>query len=91
VNCSDQRNTTRAAGNPQSTGIAGQLSDFAKARAFELGYRQVCLDVAADNAAVGFYQHLGFRTQVETRLPALDAQHGIGLHLHMVHDLAQTR
>lgn len=73
----------------QGTGIAGQLLKAARAQALEQGCAQICLDVAADNEAVGFYRHLGFYTEVETRVPLLDDKHGIGLHLHMVCDIAK--
>ena len=72
----------------QGAGIAGQLFKAAKDRAIEQGCAQICLDVAADNDAVGFYRHLGFRTEVETRVPVLDDDHGIGPHLHMVSDIS---
>ncbi|WP_216825910.1 GNAT family N-acetyltransferase [Sulfitobacter sp. SK012] len=75
--------------NAQGAGIAGQLFKAAKEQARAKGCAQICLDVAADNEAVGFYRHLGFRIEVETRVPLLDDEHGIGLHLHMVHDVAR--
>ncbi len=71
----------------QGAGIANLLFDAAEARALAKGCKQVCLDVAANNQAVGFYQHIGFRVEVETRVPILDDGHGIGLHLHMVRDI----
>ena len=71
----------------QGLGIASQLFTTAKAKALAQGCAQICLDVAADNEAVGFYQRLGFHTDVETRVPTLDDEHGIGLHRHMVCDL----
>ena len=73
----------------QGEGIAGQLFKAAKAQAFARGCAQICLDVAADNDAVDFYRYLGFHTEVETRVPVLDDEHGIGLHLHMVCDITQ--
>ncbi|WP_299356306.1 GNAT family N-acetyltransferase [uncultured Shimia sp.] len=72
----------------QGLGIAGRLFNAAKDRAIGLGCQQICLDVAADNEAVGFYRHLGFQTEVETRVPVLDDNHEIGLHLHMVCDIS---
>ncbi len=74
----------------QGEGIAGQLLKAAKAQALAKGCTQICLDVAADNEAVGFYRYLEFRTEVETRVPVLDDEHGIGLHLHMVCDIVQS-
>jgi ribosomal protein S18 acetylase RimI-like enzyme len=74
----------------QGAGIASQLFNAAEARAIERGCAQICLDVAADNAAVDFYRHLGFQTDVETRIPVLDENHGIGRHLHMVRDIAKV-
>lgn len=71
----------------QGAGIAGQLFAAAEARARAKGCTKISLDVAADNAAVGFYRHLGFQVDVETRVPVLEAAHGIGLHLHMVREI----
>lgn len=73
----------------QGLGVAAQLFNAAKAQALSKGCAQICLDVAADNDAVGFYQHLGFSTEVETRVPMLDTTHGIGTHLHMVCDISE--
>lgn len=73
----------------QGEGIAGQLFKAALAEAAARGCTQICLDVAADNDAVDFYKHIGFETEVETRIPVLDAEHGIGLHLHMGCDITQ--
>ncbi len=71
----------------QDAGVATRLLEAARAQAVSKGCTQVCLDVAADNDAVGFYRHMGFRVEVETRIPFLDDRHGIGLHLQMVRDL----
>lgn len=71
----------------QGQGVAVQLFNAAQAHARARNCSQICLDVAAENDAVGFYRHLGFRPEVETRVPVLDANHGIGTHLHMVFDL----
>lgn len=71
----------------QGEGVAMGLLEAAEARARERRCARLCLDVAADNAAVGFYRHVGFRVDVETRIPALDAAHGIGLHLHMEREI----
>ncbi len=73
----------------QGEGIAGKLFKAAKQQAVEQRCAQICLDVAADNDAVAFYRHLGFRTEVETRVPVLDNNYGIGLHLHMVCDISK--
>lgn len=73
----------------QGAGVATLLFQAASTQAAAKGCAQICLDVAADNEAVGFYRHLGFLTEVETRVPMLDEKHGIGLHLHMVCDIAQ--
>lgn len=71
----------------QGQGIAGDLFTAATKRAREKGCAQICLDVAVKNNAVGFYRHLGFVTEVETRVPELEENHDIGKHLHMVFDL----
>jgi len=73
----------------QGEGIAGQLFKAATAQALAQGCAHICLDVAADNEAVDFYRYLGFHTEVETRIPFLDDEHGIGLHLHMACDVTQ--
>lgn len=72
----------------QGAGVAGQLYQAAKAQALAQGCTQICLDVAANNDAVSFYQHLGFHIDVETRVPILEKKHGIGVHLHMVCNIA---
>ena len=71
----------------QGGGLARHLLDAAEARACASGCRHICLDVAADNEAVGFYQHIGFEVEIETRVPFLHDTHGIGPHLHMVRNL----
>ena len=68
-------------------GIAKELIAAAKKRAVEQGCSRICLDVAADNDAVGFYRHLGFDVEIETRVPFLEEAYSIGVHLHMVWDL----
>lgn len=71
----------------QGQGLASHLLDAAMARAREKGCGSICLDVAADNEAVGFYRHKGFHVEIETRVPYLADTHGIGRHLHMVRAL----
>ena len=71
----------------QGKGLAKILLDAGIARARAEGCDQICLDVSADNPAVAFYEHLGFATEVETRVPYLDETRGIGLHYHMVRGL----
>ena len=65
-------------------GLAKILLDAGMVRARDEGCDQICLDVSADNPAVAFYEHLGFVTEVETRVPHLDETRGIGIHYHMV-------
>jgi len=67
----------------QGGGVARKLLDAAQERAREAGCTHLCLDVAADNEAVAFYQHIGFATEIETRVPYLDTVQGIGAHYHM--------
>lgn len=71
----------------RGTGLASDLLDAAERRARDRGCTQLSLDVAADNAAVDFYRHKGFDVEIETRVPYLEKQHGIGLHFHMVRHL----
>lgn len=71
----------------QGKGLAKLLLEAGMSRAREQRCEQICLDVSADNPAVAFYEHLGFVTEVETRVPYLEENLGIGLHNHMVRGL----
>ena len=71
----------------QGEGLAKILLKAALNRALEKGCTSICLDVAADNAAVAFYQHLGFQVEIETCVPYLAQAQAIGLHYHMVRGL----
>ena len=66
------------------SGIGRWLIDVAKSKAREAGCKRLCLDVAAQNDAVAFYKRIGMEVAVETRVPELADQHGVGTHLHMV-------
>ena len=79
------------AASAQGSGIASHLLDAAEARAISCGCTHLALDVAADNAAVGFYRHKGFEVEIETRVPHLHETCGIGLHLHMSRPLAVSQ
>ena len=79
------------AASAQGGGIASHLLDTAAARAAACGCTHLSLDVAADNAAVGFYRHKGFTVEIETRVPHLHETCGIGPHLHMSCPLAASR
>ena len=57
-------------------GVGRQLLHAAIARAKADGYRELQLDVLADNPAVGFYQANGLRILCETRSPNLSRDHG---------------
>lgn len=70
-------------------GIASLLLTAAEERARAAGCHAICLDVAADNAAVGFYHNRGFETEIETNVPYLELNHGIGPHLHMVKSIGE--
>ncbi|WP_271946380.1 GNAT family N-acetyltransferase [Ruegeria faecimaris] len=74
----------------QGTGIASQLFAIATKRALAGGCNQICLDVAANNEAVSFYEHIGFSVEIESRVPVLDDEHGIRMHLHMVLEIGQS-
>ncbi len=74
----------------QGTGIAGQLFVVATKRALAGECNQICLDVAANNEAVSFYEHIGFNVEIGTRVPVLGDEYGIGVHLHMVHEIDQS-
>ncbi len=75
------------AAKAQGGGLASALLSAAEERATRQGCTHICLDVAADNEAVGFYKHLGYVVEIETRVPYLAEDHGIGTHLHMVKPL----
>ena len=70
-------------------GLASLLLNAAEERARTTGCRAICLDVAADNAAVDFYRNRGFETEIETKVPFLELHHGIGTHLHMVKSIGE--
>jgi ribosomal protein S18 acetylase RimI-like enzyme len=57
-------------------GVGRDLLKAAIARAKQAGYRELQLDVLADNPAVGFYQAMGLRTVAELRSPELSRDHG---------------
>ena len=57
-------------------GAGRQLLHAAIGRARAEGYRELQLDVLADNSAVGFYQANGLRILSETRSPELSREHG---------------
>jgi ribosomal protein S18 acetylase RimI-like enzyme len=65
-------------------GVGRQLIDVAKAKARDAGCQRICLDVAAENDAVQFYERLGMQVAVETRVPELEDNHGVGALYHMV-------
>jgi ribosomal protein S18 acetylase RimI-like enzyme len=57
-------------------GVGRDLLRAAIGRATNAGYRELQLDVLADNPAVGFYQAMGLRIVAETRSPELSHKHG---------------
>lgn len=57
-------------------GVGRQLLQAAIRRAKADGYRELQLDVLADNPAVGFYQANGLRILCETCSPDLSRDHG---------------
>jgi len=65
-------------------GIGRRLMEVAEARARALGRSSLRLDMNADNPAAGFYRRLGMDIEVETRVPALEREYGVGLHYHWV-------
>ncbi len=71
----------------RGAGLAAQFMRAAEQRARRSGCKRLCPDVAADNEAVGFYKHIGFEVEIETRVPFLHEKHGIGLHFQMVRNL----
>ncbi len=65
-------------------GVGRRLLEVAIARGRAAGRTRICLDVAAENDAVRFYQRIGMNIAVETRIPELAEAHGVGVHYHMV-------
>lgn len=57
-------------------GVGKALLTAAIARAKAAGYRELQLDVLADNPAVSFYQALGLQILAEIRSPDLTRDHG---------------
>lgn len=57
-------------------GVGRDLLKAAIGRAGAAGYRELQLDVLADNPAVGFYQAMGLRILAELRSPDLSRDHG---------------
>jgi ribosomal protein S18 acetylase RimI-like enzyme len=57
-------------------GVGRDLLKAAIGRATAAGYRELQLDVLADNPAVGFYQAMGLRILAELRSPELSRDHG---------------
>lgn len=57
-------------------GAGRALLEAAVERARDAGFRELQLDVLADNPAVGFYQAMGLRILSEARSPDLSRDHG---------------
>ena len=57
-------------------GLGKALLQAAIARARAQGFRELQLDVLADNPAVGFYQAMGLSVLAEIRSPELSRDHG---------------
>lgn len=68
----------------RKAGTGRRLMEVAETRARMLGRSSLHLDMRADNPAAEFYRRLGMEVEIETRLPALERSHGIGLHCHWV-------
>ncbi|MEK6540812.1 MAG: GNAT family N-acetyltransferase [Pseudomonadota bacterium] len=67
----------------RGAGIGLALLDDAKSRAKAAGFRELQLDVLADNPAVRFYLAQGLRVVVETVSPELTKDHGFPSELRM--------
>ena len=72
----------------QGTGLGRRLIGIAMEHARAAGCKRLCLDVNADNEAVGFYRRIGLEIQIESRVPMLDTGYGVGQHYHMVMPLS---
>jgi ribosomal protein S18 acetylase RimI-like enzyme len=67
-------------------GIGRLLLENAFEKARKAGMKSLHLDAYADNPAIGFYQKMGMRILVETRVPHLTA-HDIGTQYRLVKQL----
>lgn len=68
-------------------GIGKRLLETAEADARALGRKSLVLDVNDGNPAVDFYRHCGMEIAIETKIPVLARDHGIGVHYRMVKEL----
>jgi ribosomal protein S18 acetylase RimI-like enzyme len=68
-------------------GIGKRLLKTAEADARALGRKSFVLDVNDGNPAVDFYRHCGMEIAIETKIPVLARDHGIGVHYRMVKEL----
>ncbi len=72
----------------QNTGLGGRLMEHADQLARRAGCTSLYLDTYASNAAVGFYQHLGFVINQRTHSAVLDA-FGVDPYLQLVRPISQ--
>lgn len=71
------------AAEAQRNGIGTKLMFDAFERARSAGYQSLMLDVNAKSPAMNFYQRLGMELLVETRVPYLATNHGVGQYLRL--------
>lgn len=71
------------AGDLQRHGIGTKLMQDAFDRARGEGYQSLMLDVNATSSALDFYRRLGMEVLIETRVPYLACNHGVGQYLRL--------
>ena len=74
----------------QNTGLGAKLIAHAETLARAKNHTSLCLDVRESNAALGFYQHLGFTISARSEAPEL-SDHNIKAYLHMTRPITQKR
>lgn len=68
-------------------GVGAQLLENAIETVQSAGYREIHLDVLADNPAVAFYKRMGFECVAETVVPELLSNHQVPMMMRMVRSL----
>ncbi|MEJ6710284.1 MAG: GNAT family N-acetyltransferase [Amylibacter sp.] len=70
----------------QNIGLGAKLIAHAETLARAKNHTSLCLDARETNAALGFYQHLGFTISTRSHAPELDA-HNIKAYLHITREI----
>ena len=67
----------------QGEGIGKALLDIAKSQAQTTNCPTLCLDIYAENPALGFYQSQGLQIKAQNRIDYLEQNHRLGLQCHL--------